>query len=399
MVELSGARTPVKLWVAIEDVEQEALQQMFNAANHPLTFHHVAGMPDIHKGYSLPIGGVWAVGPNDAGVLSVCPAAVGYDIGCGMCACRTGITVDELPADTVRTIAIEIKQKLPAGVGSRAASAGSLPDLPDGCSRLDLPIVDRDWQSAEVQLGTLGAGNHFAELQSDGDGRLWVMLHSGSRNVGWNVADHYMKVAHTHNGQFGNQAKDVAAWDLPTMPVDSDDGRAYLWQMEWCLAFALENRRVMMDLIKAIVKKHVWTTFGEMININHNAAWAEEHFGETVMVHRKGATQAFADQVGIIPGSQGTRSYIVRGLGNPGSFCSCSHGAGRLLSRSKAKKTLDLEEEKRKMDEQGIIHFMSEQADLDEAASAYKPIDVVMANQADLVEIGVELTPLAVIKG
>lgn len=229
------------------------------------------------------------------------------------------------------------------------------------------------------------------------------MIHSGSRNLGKQVADYYNKIAIKLNEKWYSSVP--KEWQLAFLPLDSDEGQAYLREMNYCVEFALANRKLMMDRIMMIfsdITKCSFIWFDkkiEIINIAHNYAKMENHFGQNVMVHRKGATLADTDTVGIIPGSQGTKSYIVRGRGNPDSFNSCSHGAGRRMGRKDAGKRLDLKEEIKKLDDQGIIHAIRSVNDLDEASGAYKSIDEVMTNQKDLVEILVELQPLAVIKG
>jgi len=229
------------------------------------------------------------------------------------------------------------------------------------------------------------------------------MIHSGSRNLGLKIADHYNKLAIKLNEKWHSGVP--KKWELAFLPIDSEEGQAYIREMNYAVEFALANRKLMMDRIMNIVRyvagynKDTDVSFDEMINIAHNYASQENHFGQNVWVHRKGATLAREGIIGIIPGSMGTHSYIVRGKGNPDSFESCSHGAGRLMSRTKARNELDLEAEKKLLDDQGIIHGIRSKNDLDEAPSAYKSIDKVMENQKDLVEVLVELTPLAVIKG
>jgi tRNA-splicing ligase RtcB len=234
------------------------------------------------------------------------------------------------------------------------------------------------------------------------------MIHSGSRNLGLKVAQHYNEIARIQNARWFTSVP--TEWDLAFLPINSRDGQNYIREMEYCVQFALANRKLMMERCKEaflyiageysdVQLKTIGIDFEPMINIAHNYAKLEHHFGQNVWVHRKGATLASEGTIGIIPGSQGTKSYIVKGKGNPESFDSCSHGAGRKLGRKEAERTLNLEEEVRKLDEQGIIHGIRGTSELDEAPGAYKNIDVVMENQKDLVEILVELTPLAVIKG
>ena len=224
------------------------------------------------------------------------------------------------------------------------------------------------------------------------------MIHSGSRNIGYKVAKHYNKLAvHLNEKWWSSVPKE---WQLAFLPINSKEGQAYLIEMQTCVDFAFANRKLMMEDVKNCVTKVVeHVEFGDMINIAHNYVAMENHFGENVMVHRKGATRAYDGQLGIIPGSQGSASYIVVGKGNPESFMSCSHGAGRKMGRRQAQIFLDIEAEKKRLDKLGIIHSVRHKKDLDEAPGAYKDINTVMKNQEDLVEILVELQPLAVIKG
>jgi len=257
--------------------------------------------------------------------------------------------------------------------------------------------VSEQYDAALKQLGTLGGGNHFIEIQKGDDGFIWFMVHSGSRNIGLKVANHHNKIAINKNQKwFSTVPKN---WQLAFLPWNSLEGQRYIVDMNFCLEFALANRRLMADRVAMSICNHTSCTFGKEINIHHNYANFENHFKTNVVVHRKGATSARKGQLGIIPGSQGTHSYIVKGKGNPDSFTSCSHGAGRLMSRTKARKTLDLQNEINSLERKGIVHSIRTEKDLDEAASAYKPIDVVMAEQEDLVDVVVVLQPLGVIKG
>ncbi|GHS93670.1 hypothetical protein FACS1894207_0480 [Bacteroidia bacterium] len=270
--------------------------------------------------------------------------------------------------------------------------------MPQDFNLDELYVVKNQYLAALKQIGTLGGGNHFIELQHCNEGYLWIMIHSGSRNLGKQVADYYNRVAKKLNELWFSSVNPKA--DLAFLPFKTEEALKYYKEMRYCTEFALANRKLMMERIQQVVSTVLDNVvYGEMINIAHNYAAWEEHFGEKVVVHRKGATSAKAGETGIIPGSQGTKSYIVEGLGNPESFMSCSHGAGRVMSRSAAIRNLDLEAEKRKLDEQGIIHSIRSKSDLEEAASAYKDISQVMAFQSDLVKIKVELSPLAVIKG
>jgi tRNA-splicing ligase RtcB len=377
---------PIKMW--LDDLEETALAQAKNLANLTFTFKHVALMPDCHAGYGMPIGGVLAT----KGV--VIPNAVGVDIGCGMCAVKTSLP--SIDKDSLSRIVDLIKGIIPVGFNHQK-EAQQIP--PFAWNEAFPPsVVLTEYDSARYQLGTLGGGNHFIEVQRDHQGFIWIMIHSGSRNLGKKVADHYNKIAVGLNELWHSKVEKSA--ELAFLPINTIEGKAYLEEMKYCVEFALANRSFMMEKIKDCFRAVLpETTFFEAINIAHNYAAFENHFGENVIVHRKGATFAGLKTPGIIPGSQGTKSYITYGLGNPESFFSCSHGAGRRMGRKEAQRTLDLEAEKKLLDDQGIIHGIKEVSDLDEAASAYKDINLVMENQKDLVTGIVELTPLAVIKG
>jgi tRNA-splicing ligase RtcB len=386
---ISTEKIPIKLW--LEEPEGGALTQALNLANLPFAFKHICLMPDTHQGYGMPIGGVLAA---DNVII---PNAVGVDIGCGMCAVKTNIKVESLERKQLTQIMAGIRTLIPLGFDhQKERQAESL--MPQGYNIDSLVIVKRQYLAALKQLGTLGGGNHFIELQRDNDAFLWIMVHSGSRNFGLQVAEHYNKVAKKLNAQFYSSVDPKA--DLAFLPFETDEAHLYYQEMKYCTEFALANRKLMMERIQLVVSDALSNVIYEpMINIAHNYAAWEIHFDKKVIVHRKGATSAKLGEVGIIPGSQGTHSYIVEGLGNPESFMSCSHGAGRVMSRAAAIRNLNLEEEQRKLDNLGILHSIRGKEDLEEASSAYKEIAQVMALQNDLVKILVELTPLAVIKG
>ena len=379
MKVITTEKIPVKIWS--ETIEEGALAQAKNLANLPFAFKHVAIMPDCHQGYGMPIGGVLAT----KGVII--PNAVGVDIGCGMCAVRTSLK--EINKETLKRILSEIRQTVPVGFEHHRISQNEK-YMPE--SKIDRGgVVEREYEKALTQVGTLGGGNHFIEIQKGDDGYIWIMIHSGSRNIGKQVADYYNRLAFKIS-QNPNQ--------LSCLDFDSEEGQKYFKEMNYCVDFALANRKLMMERTIEIIKKNIpGTKFDPMINIAHNYASLETHFGQQVLVHRKGATLAKKGLIGIIPGSQGTESYIVEGLGNIESFQSCSHGAGRKMSRGEARRTLNLEEEKRRLEAKGILHGIRSRQDLDEASSAYKPIEEVIKNQEDLVLRKVKLTPLAVIKG
>ena len=340
----------------------------------------------------MPIGGVLATKG------AVIPNAVGVDIGCGMCAVKTSLKVEDIPQEVLRKQILRgIRKQIPLGFDHHKAAQDEA-YMPQGFDIDSLTVVRRQYESAKKQVGTLGGGNHFIELQKDAEGTLWVMIHSGSRNLGAQVGGFYNEKAKVMNRRwFSCVAPEI---DMAFLPMQSEEAHQYWNEMNYCVEFALCNRRLMMERICATIGEvYPDAQFEPMINIAHNYAVWEHHFDENVIVHRKGATRAREGELGIIPGSQGTRSYIVEGLGNPDSFQSCSHGAGRAMSRTEAVRNLSLEAEVSRLEEQGIVHAIRGQKDLEEAAGAYKDIDEVMANQSDLVKIVTALSPVAVIKG
>lgn len=383
-------KKPIKLW--LEDMDSGAMEQARNLANLPFIHRHVAIMPDAHLGYGMPIGGVIAT----EGV--VIPNAVGVDIGCGMCAQQTSL--HSLDSDKLRALQSQIRKTIPLGFKhhKKGQDKALMPKAKGGLPISDLPIVSSQYESGRTQLGTLGGGNHFIEIQKGSDGYIWIMIHSGSRNLGYQVANFYNKLAQNLSGRFG--AKIPKNWQLAFLPMASKEGRQYLQEMAYCVDFAFANRKLMMERVKdAFLMIAAPVHFGEFINIAHNYANLETHFDTEVLVHRKGATSAREGEIGIIPGSQGTPSYLVKGKGNRESFKSCSHGAGRKMGRKQAQRSLDLHKEQKRLEDQGILHAVHSRSDLDEAAGAYKDIDEVVENQLDLVEVLVTLKPLAVIKG
>ena len=401
-----GKNVPIKSWC--ENPEEGAIEQARNLTALPFIFKQVNLMPDVHQGYGMPIGGVIAT----KGV--VIPNAVGVDIGCGMCAVKTSLT--ELSTEQIKKILGGskdykggIRSFIPVGFNhhSKKQDEDLMPDMnifkkdySEIYSEWRVSIVETEYQSALKQLGTLGGGNHFIEIQKGSDGYIWIMIHSGSRNLGYKVAKHYNKLAQDLCKKWYSNIPDFKGEDgLAFLPINSKEGQVYLREMNYCLEFAYASRKLMMKRVEESFLNVVNCEFDEIINIHHNYASMENHFGQNVMVHRKGATSAKKGQLGIIPGSQGTASYIVKGKGNQESFMSCSHGAGRKMSRKKARENLSLEDEQKKLNEQGIIHAVRHKCNLDEASGAYKNIDIVMEEQKDLVEIVVKLKPLAVMKG
>lgn len=404
----AGYAMPVKSWC--ENCEEGAVKQAVNLAHHPALVHHVALMPDAHQGYGMPIGGV--VAAKDA----VIPAAVGVDIGCGMIATETDVPAEVFAEMSFRRAFQEkLKERIPVGEGESHKSTQNWEGFEEYTANNGMR--SNLWPSKldRMNLGTLGGGNHFIELQKstalDGSGdpeggaKVWLMIHSGSRNLGKRIEEHYHRIAARMCERFHSPLPDK---DLAFLPIEEPTGHDYFTDMLFALRYAKENRRRMMEMMKATLAEFVPNAnFLRTIDIHHNYAAFEEHFGEKVCVHRKGATSAKLDEIGIIPGSMGTASYIVRGLGNPDSFMSCSHGAGRRMSRIAASTTLTVEECDKAMD--GIVcerwhkykgfGKAKGRLDLSEAPQAYKDIEDVIASELDLVEPLVRLVPLASLKG
>lgn len=373
---ITTEKLPIKIWA--EGIEEGALQQARNLANLPSLYKWVALMPDCHVGYGMPIGGVIAT--TDL----IIPNAVGVDIGCGMASVR----FDSVPPDIgeLKRIMGEARKAIPVGFAHHQEPQewSGFHEAPD------IPIIQRELASARKQLGTLGGGNHFIEFQVDEAGRFGAMLHSGSRNFGLKVAKTYHDAARAMLRRWHIELPDQ---ELAFLPIDSPEGQQYLAAMQYCLDFAQANRAHMMQAVLRIVGLEPVSE----VNIHHNYVAIEHHYGKDVWVHRKGATRARSGELGIIPGSMGTSSYIVEGLGSPESFQSCSHGAGRQMGRKQAERTLDLAIEQAKMG--NVVHGLRNKTDLDEAPGAYKDIDAVMAAQQDLTRIVSKRLPLGSIKG
>jgi tRNA-splicing ligase RtcB len=377
-----------------ENPEQEAIQQALNIEKHPCLIGNVMLMPDTHTGYGMPIGGVVALDG------AICPNMVGVDIGCGMLAVQTSLK--NISVEILKKIISGIRKNIPVGSIHHTEKQESIifNNYYWNMAWSHTTVCKMEYESAKKQLGTLGGGNHFIEIQKGSDGYIWFMIHSGSRNLGYKVAKHYNKVAEDLCIKW--KQHEVVKNELAFLPSGTLEFAKYLSEMDICVNFAKENRRKMAGIIKSEFEKLYLpedVAFLNHIEIAHNYVQLEHHYGKDVYVHRKGATLARSGKLGVIPSSQGTPSYIVEGLGNEASLCSCSHGAGRRMSRAKAIATLDLETEKQSMDSKGILHSIRGVKDLDESASAYKDISVVMKEQTDLVKIITELNPLAVIKG
>lgn len=391
----SDSFVPAYLWLPLREVEDSALDQIRNSIKHPdISRHlHVAVMPDCHVGYGVTIGSVVPT------TNSVIPNAVGVDIGCGMCAVNTDVRLSEaMDRDFWRDWGGRVMRAVPSGFAAHKQ--------PQNMGNLDRALRARSLQSlvqtkATHQLGTLGGGNHFMEAQVDEEDRIWLMVHSGSRHTGLRIANHYHDLAIRQSA--GRGLHQSTGKDLSSLLLDSAAGQDYLHDMHWAEEFALRSRLQMLESMQEALLESVTTLADapsgedhEVINIHHNFASLEEHGGQEVMVHRKGATQAKKGQLGIIPGSMGTPSYIVRGKGNPDSLESCSHGAGRQMGRKAARRNLTTE-----MFAESIAttHSTPSGKYLDEAPGAYKDIDVVIARQADLIDVVHQLRPVMTLKG
>ncbi|MET9105307.1 RtcB family protein [Streptomyces zhihengii] len=394
-VEMPGAKVPIRMWTDPASVEDGAMQQLRNVATLPW-IKGLAVMPDVHYGKGATVGSVIAMHG------AVCPAAVGVDIGCGMSAVKTSLTSGDLPGDLSR-LRSRIEQAIPVGRGMHreAVDPGRVFGLTTGgwddfWSRFDhvADAVKFRRERAMQQMGSLGSGNHFIEFCLDETGAVWLMLHSGSRNIGKELAEHHIGIAQKlpHN-------QDLVDRDLAVFVSETPQMAAYRNDLFWAQEYAKYNRAVMMGLFQEVVRKEfrkAKVTFDPVISCHHNYVAEEQYDGMDLLVTRKGAIRAGSGDFGIIPGSMGTGSYIVKGLGNAASFNSASHGAGRRMSRNAAKRrftTRDLEEQTRGVEcrkDSGVV---------DEIPGAYKPIERVIDQQRDLVEVVAKLKQLVCVKG
>ena len=400
---LNQGRVPVKVWT--RDIEPEAIQQLVNASQLPIIHGHIAAMPDVHLGIGATVGSVI---PTRSAII---PAAVGVDIGCGMNAVRLSIKASDLP-DSLYRVRTAIESAVPVGFSQHDASKlrGSqhartarplnqrLETIADKHPAL-AKMQKRFNETWICQLGTLGGGNHFIELCLDEEQYVWVMLHSGSRGIGNVMGRYFIQAAKKDMRRHKMNLPDA---DLAYFSEGSTWFDDYVEAVGWAQDYALGNRSEMMRLVLEVLERELspkpgaWKVMGEAINCHHNYVQKETHFGENVFVTRKGAISAREGELGIIPGSMGTKSYIVRGLGNEQSFCSCSHGAGRRMSRTAARRMFSRED----LEAQTLgVECRKDGGVLDEIPAAYKDIDVVMANQSDLVEIVHTLKQLVCVKG
>ncbi len=390
---LTSGRVPVKIYT--DDVDESAVAQLENVAKLAFVHHHIAAMPDVHWGLGATIGSVIPT------VGAIIPAAVGVDIGCGMSALRLSLTADRLP-DSLARVRAQIERDVPVGMAGH-------PDgrwCEEGLARVApglKPILEKHpklsarWQS---QLGSLGGGNHFIELCLDEESRAWIMLHSGSRGIGNRIGQHFIALAKREMERRQIRLPDV---NLAYLPEGSQHFGDYVEAVGWAQDYALENRRQMMRLILGALRHLVrlnelpaFEVTDEAIECHHNYVARERHYGKECYLTRKGAIRAREGDLGIIPGSMGARSYIVRGKGRAEAFCSCSHGAGRRMSRGEAVRRYtrkDLEQQT------AGVECRKDKGVLDEIPAAYKDIDTVMAHQTDLVEVVHTLKQVMTVKG
>lgn len=379
---------PVKNWA--RGAEQGALDQADNLARLPFVISHVALMPDAHQGYGMPIGGVLFAD------RAVVPYAIGVDIGCGVILSRTDLTVEEAEAN-IDAIGAAILAAVPVGNGPQAEH--QTPQEWEGMNDYPDPIAAEWIAKAQHQIGTLGGGNHFIELQADDEGHVYLMLHSGSRSLGKRICDHFHKVALELNRRWYSDLPDK---ELAYLPWDSDEAHAYWECMEYALRFAEHNRARMLARVNDALGVNTSIGASEVIvDCHHNYATWENHKGKNGIVHRKGAVRARTGEDVLVPGSMGTGSYWARGLGNPESFETCQHGAGRAMSRAAAKRMYSgVDEMLAELTAVGTRVYTPDAREvIDEAPRAYKDIESVMGASADLVEVVERLRPIATVKG
>lgn len=394
--EFTKGRVPVRVWT--EEIEAKAIDQLINVSRLPFVHSHVAAMPDVHLGIGATVGSVI---PTRGAII---PAAVGVDIGCGMNALRLSLQADELP-DSLRGVRSAIEESIPVGFAMHKedpVKRSTVTPLAKGLERImeRHPAIERmqakrPYHTWVRQLASLGGGNHFIELCLDESDAVWVMLHSGSRGIGNAIGRYFISLAKREMGERLGRLPDR---DLAYFAEGSKAFDDYVDAVYWAQEYAMVNRREMMrrvlEALRTVVRPFEVTK--EAINCHHNYVEEEHHFGADVYVTRKGAIRADEGELGIIPGSMGARSYIVRGKGDAQSFCSCSHGAGRAMSRAQAKKrfgTEDLETQT------AGVECRKDKGVVDEIPGAYKDIDAVMANQTDLVEVVHSLKQVVCVKG
>lgn len=392
---ISDTRVPIKIWAS--DIEVEAVEQLRNLSNMPFIFKHVAAMPDAHAGRGSTVGTVIATKG------AIIPSAVGVDIGCGMCAVKTKFRAEQL--GDLATLRHSIERSVPTGRFNNKNVSERMKEAYDGLGAVsDIGSIrlGKIVEGSAYSIGSLGGGNHFIEICLDKDNNVWVMLHSGSRNIGKCLAEvHIDKAKDLMKTYF----IDLPDPELAYLAQETPEFKAYLQDLMWAQGFAKANRnemmlRVLKDLSYHILGKDHYegpdAITLERVDCHHNYTSIENHFGNNIYVTRKGAVSAREGQLGIIPGSMGTKSYIVRGRGNADSFCSCSHGAGRKMSRTQARKTFTLED---LAAQTNGVECRKDGDVLDEIPGAYKSIDQVMDDQKDLVDVVYEIKQVLCVKG
>lgn len=392
-VAVPGAKAPTRMWAPLHEVEPAALNQLRNIAALPWV-HGVAVMPDVHLGKGATVGSVVAM--RDA----VSPSAVGVDIGCGMQAVRTSLTLTDLP-DDLGGLRAAFESAVPVGFAAHERTSSAISRTPNlarqfdrlfgGFSRLHPGVADREGR-AMAQCGTLGGGNHFIELTADEGEAVWLVLHSGSRNIGKEIAERHIEGAKNLEHNQALPDRDLAVFLRHTPQFD-----AYARDLFWAQDYAALNRATMAELLQAVMRTFfAGITFGEQVSCHHNYVSLERYDGTDLVVTRKGAISARTGQLGVIPGSMGTGAYIVSGLGNEAAFCSASHGAGRRMSRGAAKREYTLDD---LAAQTAGVECRKDAGVLDEIPGAYKNLEDVMRNQVDLVEVRHHLTTLLCVKG
>ena len=393
--ELSDGRVPVKVYTG--EIEPEARQQLLNISRLPIVHHHVAAMPDVHLGIGATVGSVIPT------VKAVIPAAVGVDIGCGMIAARLSLSGNDLEERTLKRVFDQIARDVPVGFNQhsdRNVRSHAVRKFDKGLTKIlqKHPGIQKRvgrTSSWAHQLGSLGGGNHFIEVCLDESSDVWVMLHSGSRGIGNAIGSYFIELARRDVGRNNLQLPDR---NLAYFTEGAQHFHDYIEAVGWAQDYARANRAEMMDLVLEALRRHLpsFDVTKEAVNCHHNYVERERHFGQDVWLTRKGAIRAREGELGIIPGSMGARSYIVRGRGNAESFHSCAHGAGRKMSRNTAKKAFSIED--LKLQTEGVV-CRKDRGVVDEIPGAYKPIDEVMANQSDLVEVVHTLKQVLCVKG
>lgn len=389
---------PIKVWLeSPAQLDAACLSQAINLANIPFLHQWVALMPDTHPGYGMPIGGVAAM----KGI--VVPNAVGVDIGCGICFTETDLPREALTAEKGRKLIGRIMERIPLGFkhqDKKQSAPGFEAFIDENAERLKSHFsLYKELDGIFFQFGTLGGGNHFIEIQEDDTGRICLMVHSGSRNIGLKIANYFNEKAKLTAKKNGWQTH--ARNQLAFLPADSESGRAYLDWMAVALNFARENRQQMMTTLQRLLQEEFpEIRYFNALNVHHNYAAFETHYGEDVWVHRKGAIKVEKGELGIIPGAMGSESFIVEGLGNPESFNSCSHGAGRHISRSQAMKEIQKDTVLQDLESLGVQVGTPNRAGLvDESRFVYKNIHTVIENQIDLIRPIKVLKSVLVVKG